>query len=219
MEDIQIIPAINVEKKEDFETQLRQIESFAPIAQIDIQDGEFLDKTSWADPAQIAAMNPSIQFELHLMVKHPFEVIEQWAAHTELISRVMIHASSVPKEALVHAIKNQDTFDWETGIVLDLDVPTSVLDPIVEELRYVMVMGVPVGPSGQGFDERALDKIVSLRDMHERLNIEVDGGVNKETIQRMVDAGANILCSGSGIFNDNASAEENYNELLALARN
>lgn len=217
--EIEIIPTLNVESKEDFENRLREIEKISPIVQIDIFDKKFASRDGWADPIEISEMKTPAKYELHLMTYEPFDVIEEWLVLKDKIARVVIHAETIPEEALVQTIKHQDAFDWDICIALNIETPVSDINPILEELRFVMVMGVPLGPSGSEFNEVVLHKIVTLRDTYDTLNIEVDGGVNEENIQRLIDAGANILCCGSAIFNEEDTPENNLKKMRALALN
>ncbi len=79
------------------------------------------------------------------------------------------------------------------------------------------MLGVHPGSSGQSFDPAVLDKIHALREAHPMINIEVDGGVNEETIPEIVRAGANILCVGSAVFAV-GDPKENILKLKELAR-
>jgi ribulose-phosphate 3-epimerase len=95
--------------------------------------------------------------------------------------------------------------------VLNLSTPVSVLEDILPECYMVLLMSINPGFGGQKFEEITIDKVKKLRKMIDDRGldtlIEIDGGVNQETGQRLVDAGANVLVAGSYVFGNSNPKE------------
>ncbi len=220
--DIQIIPTINVKTQDHFVQQLRAIEAVAPLIQIDIADGKFTDFENWHDPELIRAMNTNVGYELHLMVEEPRKEMNTWG-RLENISRIIIHAEShyPPVETGAHNVllDTMPTFfayGADVSVALRPETPIEILEPLMQHLYSVTLLGVEPGPSGQTANIHLLKKIKDLREKHPTIRIEVDGGINEENIQDVVRSGANIICVGSAIFS-NGDPKENYLRLKELA--
>lgn len=220
--DIQIIPTLNVKTQDDFVRQLRAIEAVAPLIQIDIADGKFTDFENWHDPELIRTMNTKVGYELHLMVEEPRKEMNTWG-RLENISRIIIHAEShyPPVETGAHNVllDTMPTFfayGADVSVALKPETPIEILEPLMQHLYSVTLLGVNPGPSGQTANIHLLQKIQALRAMHPTIRIEVDGGINDENIQDVVRSGANIICVGAAIFG-NGDPKENYLRLKELA--
>ena len=90
------------------------------------------------------------------------------------------------------------------GIAIDLDTRVETIEPFIKYCDLVLVMMVKAGKGGQQFNEDALKKIKKIRKLYPNILIEVDGGINAETGSKCVKAGADILVSGSYIYNNDA---------------
>jgi len=220
--EIQIIPTINVQSQEAFVEQLRAIEEVAPIVQIDIADGKFTNWENWHDPELIRAMNTNVGYELHLMVEEPRKEMNRWG-RLENISRLIIHAEShyPPVETGAHNVllDTMPTFfayGGEVSVAINPETPVDILEPLMEHLYCVTLLGVEPGPSGQKADIHLLKKIEAIRAMHPTIHIEVDGGINEENIQDVVKAGADIICLGAALFKE-GDPQKNYSRLKELA--
>ncbi len=204
--EIQIIPTINVQSQEQFAHQLRAIEEVCSLVQIDIADGKFTPFENWHNPDIIRAMNTKVGYELHLMVQEPRKEMNSWG-RLENISRIIIHAEShyPPVETGSHNVllDTMPTFfayGADVSVALKPDTPVKILEPLMEHLYCVTLLGVQPGPSGQVADIHLLDKIQAIRSMHPTIHIEVDGGITEENIQDVVRAGANMICVGNAVF-------------------
>lgn len=224
MSDIHIIPTINVKTQEDFVQQMRSVEDVVDRIQIDIADGKFTTWENWHDPEIIREMHTRLSYELHLMVEEPRKELAKWG-RLENLSRIIIHAESKypPVEIGAHntLLDSMPTFfayGTDVSLALNPDTALDLLEPLMKHLYSVTLLGVYPGSSGQKFERSVLKKIETLRSMHPTINIEVDGGVNKETITDIVHAGANILCVGSAVF-ESGDSKQNILDLKELAQN
>ncbi len=224
MSDIYIIPTINVKSQETFAQQLRSVEDVVDRIQIDVADGKFTDWENWHDPEIIREMNTRLSYELHLMVEEPRKEIAKWG-RVENISRIIVHAESKypPVEVGAHNVLLDSmpsffAYGADVSVALSPDTSLDVLEPLMNHLYSVTLLGVYPGSSGQSLEQSILKKIETLRSMHPTINIEVDGGVNKDNIAQIVRAGANILCVGSAIF-ASGDPKQNILDLKELAEN
>jgi ribulose-phosphate 3-epimerase len=210
--DIQIIPSINVQSRDEFITNLRSVEGAVSTVQIDIADGIFTDWVNWNDPDSISMLETPLKFELHLMDKEPMQILEQWD-NIKNISRVIFHSESHYPE-----LTKFKTLDTDISIALNPNTEIESVEPFLSEIHSVTLLGVEPGSSGQTFNPIVLEKIRLLREKHPMINIEVDGGVNEKTIPEIVRAGANILCVGNAIFGQ-GDPKENITKIKELIRN
>lgn len=214
---VHIVPTINVQSQDKFVSQLRDAELLCDLIQIDVADGMFTMWKSWNEPEVIKDIQTGARYEVHLMVKDVEKELARWSV-VQNIQRMIIHFEPFTDEQQFYALTNKLVVEanWEIGAALNPDTPIEVLEPIADKINYVMLLGVNPGLSGQSMRDNVIDKIQDLRIAYPDVNIEVDGGINETNARSIVMAGANILCLGSGIFNDKASVMENFDKFKKL---
>lgn len=198
-----IIPAILVKNESDYLKQIDSIKNSVKLAQIDIGDGQFADHT-WADP-EVIKNNAEIDLELHLMVEHPLEELKKWT-NIEQVRRVFIPYEG--KDDLMSVIDFIDEQGWEKGIVINPETPISVLDEYLNNFTHVLFMSVHPGKQGQKFLPEVIEKIIEFKKNNPEHFVEVDGGINEETLPEITKANPDGLCIGSAIFHREASPTE-----------
>lgn len=180
---------------------------------LDVMDGVFVPNISFGFPV-MEAMKRHAQkpLDVHLMIVEPQKFVKQVAA---LGAKVM----NVHYEACNHLHRVLQQIKAEgmmAGVTLNPHTPVNVLEDIICEADLVMLMGVNPGFGGQKFIEHTVDKTRRLRELIDksgsRALIEIDGGVNRETGRRLVEAGADVLVAGSAVF----GAAEPQEEIRAL---
>ncbi|MDO0995208.1 ribulose-phosphate 3-epimerase [Staphylococcus borealis] len=180
----------------------------------DVMDGQFVPNISIGlpilDSIQTATQLP---IDVHLMIEQPEQYINTFAEHGADMISVHVESTQHIHRAL-QMIKNAGK---KAGVVINPGTPVEVLLPVLEIVDYVLVMTVNPGFGGQSFIEACASKVKSLRDLRQSLNlnfdIEVDGGINDETIQLCADNGATMFVTGSYFFN-----QKDYSNVTQLLK-
>ncbi|NLK51745.1 MAG: ribulose-phosphate 3-epimerase [Syntrophomonadaceae bacterium] len=182
--------------------QVKQVErAGADYLHIDVMDGHFVPNIT-IGPLVVSALRPisHLVFDVHLMVEQPERYVEDFVrAGADLVT---IHVEACPH--LHRSIQQIKDLGVKVGVALNPATSLSCLEYILEELDLVLLMTVNPGFGGQSFIPGVLPKIHQLREMLDqrglRVQLEVDGGINMETVRDVVEAGAEVLVAGSAIF-------------------
>ena len=168
---------------------------------IDIMDGCFVPTISMGVPV-VASLRKrtSLFFDVHIMAQEPTHLIKEFGqAGADMIT---VHA-----EACTHLDRTLGMIHelgCKAGIAINPATPVSVLENVIELADMVLIMTVNPGFGGQKYISYCTEKIRRLREMAESrgkdLYIEVDGGINRETIYQVLEAGANVIVAGSAVF-------------------
>jgi len=182
----------------------------ADAIQVDIMDGSFVPDITFG-AGLVRALRPLIKIPLdvHLMIVEPEKHLEAFVEAGA--DRLLIHPETTPHmHRVLQCIREAGI---EAGVSVNPGTPASALEEVLELVDMIQVMTVNPGWGGQVFLHDQLDKIRRLRRMLGERGLEVpiavDGGVNLETAPLVVKAGATVLISGSGVYNDSASVVEN----------
>ena len=168
---------------------------------LDVMDGSFVPNISFGFPVLEAVANLCKKpLDVHLMIVQPEKFIKQVA---DLGAMMM----NVHYEACVHlhrTVQEIHNAGMKAGVTLNPSTPVCVLEDIIGDVEMVLLMSVNPGFGGQKFIENTIDKVKRLRRMIDEKGcqtlIEVDGGVQGETAPRLVEAGVDVLVSGSYVF-------------------
>ena len=171
---------------------------------IDIMDGQFVPTISMGIPIVSSIRKlTDLFFDVHIMANEPSHLIEDFAnAGADMIT---VHA-----EACAHLDRMLNLIHQHgcrAGVALNPATPVCMLENILELADMVLLMTVNPGFGGQIYIPYCTEKIRKVREMADKrglnLDIEVDGGINRETIGTVLDAGANIIVAGSAVFSGN----------------
>ncbi|MCI7493039.1 MAG: ribulose-phosphate 3-epimerase [Lachnobacterium sp.] len=193
-------------------------EAGAQYVHIDVMDGQFVPSISIGLPVikTIRKCTDRI-FDVHLMIEEPIRYIDEFAeAGADIIT---VHAESCRHlDRTIDAIKEKGII---AGAALNPATPLSAIEYVLPKLDMVLVMTVNPGFGGQKLIPYTVDKVRNLRELVKRsgnkIDIEVDGGINLSNVQEVVDAGANIIVAGSAVFN--GDIESNVKSFLNILNN
>jgi ribulose-phosphate 3-epimerase len=164
---------------------------------LDILDGVFAPNISFG-PVVIKGIHKltTLPLHAHLMIKYPERYIEDFI--NVGCSKIYFHLESEGNTE--NLIKKIHDMDARCGIVLNPDTSVSTVEPYLKKIDAVLIMSVHPGFSGQKFIPEVLKKIKKLREISPKIDIAVDGGINEETIDSVLESGANVIIANSYIF-------------------
>lgn len=208
---INVLPATIPVNKSQLEDEVRKFSSFARWIQVDIADGTFAPVKTWPyngrDTDYFENLKTQmegwpkwedIDIELHMMVAHPENMLEEWISTG--ISTVVAHIEST--ENFQKVIDICKSHDIPLGIAIKPSTDISRLEPFVSETDFIQVMGSDnIGRHGVELEDEAVSMIKELRNKYPESIIAIDIGVTEENAETLVEAGANKLISGGVILN------------------
>ncbi|MDX9861486.1 MAG: ribulose-phosphate 3-epimerase [Rhodospirillales bacterium] len=173
---------------------------------VDVMDGHFVPNIT-IGPGVVAAIRPHTAkpLDVHLMIAPVDPYIEAFAtAGSDIIT---VHAEAGPH--LDRSLQVIRSLGKKAGVSLSPATPASAIEYVLDRLNLVLVMTVNPGFGGQTFIPSQTAKIREIRQMigDRPIEIEVDGGINKDTVKTVVDAGADVLVAGSAVFGNGSYAD------------
>ena len=216
MKKIQISPSILSADFSQLGNEIKRLEEGgADMIHVDVMDGHFVPNLTIGPPV-IKALKKhcSIRFDVHLMISPVHKYIEAYSdAGADIIT---IHPEAT--DNLEESIIKIKSLNKKVGISLNPESKIDLIIDYLEKIDLVLIMSVNPGFGGQKFMPEVLDKVKQLKIIQSQNNvdfdIEIDGGINFENCQKAIEAGANILVSGTTVFkSNNGDIEKNINLL------
>ena len=189
-----IIPTILEKTWEEIETKLEIYKNFASTVHVDFIDGKFAPETTFLDPEPFSKYSKYFKLEAHLMTDEPIFYLRKLA---DAGFKTFLGQIERMNDQTEFVTKGQEL--GSVGLALDIETPVDSIKVPLEDLDQILLMDIIAGASGRPFDERVLPKIKSLFDQSFS-NIEVDGGVNDQTLPQLKNTGANMFCVNSFLF-------------------
>lgn len=212
-----IVPAILTDNPSLVKQMINDCEEVVERVQVDIIDSVFADNKT-VDPSAASYVETNLMLDFHLMVKEPLSWVQKCVlagadrviGHIEMMSDQMEFLHTL-HEASVRA-----------GLGVDLETPLSAIkEEAFLECDVILVMSVKAGFGGQEFDKKVIEKIKELDQMRKEMGcgyrIIVDGGVNEENIQLLLEAKADEICMGRRLWNGDLG--DNVSKMRMLISN
>ncbi len=219
MKKIQISPSILAADFSQLGIEIKRLEKAgADMIHVDVMDGHFVPNLTIGPPVIKTLRNyTKLPFDVHLMIKPVHKYIKDYAeAGADIIT---IHPEAT--EDLKNSIKHIQELGKKVGISLNPETKTDVIKEFLNQIDLVLIMSVHPGFGGQKFIPEVVSKIKELKNIQSkenlRFDIEVDGGIDFNNSKLVVNAGANILVSGTTIFkNNNGDIKKNIETLKLI---
>ncbi len=205
MKKIKISPSILSADFSQLGNEIKRLEEGgADMIHVDVMDGHFVPNLTIGPPViKSLRKHTDLIFDVHLMISPVHKYIKDFAESGANI--ITIHPEAT--ENLKDSINLIKSLNKKVGISLNPNTKIDIVEDFLSEIDLVLVMSVYPGFGGQKFIPEVLEKIKKLKTIKEKNNlnfdIEVDGGINFENCKQVIDAGANILVSGTTIFKSN----------------
>ena len=205
MSSIKIAPSILSADFGQLGSEIKRLEEAgADMIHIDVMDGHFVPNLT-VGPVVINTLRKytKLPFDVHLMISPVHKYIKDYAEAGANIITIHPEATDNLQESIKH-IKN---FGKKVGVSLNPNTQIDIIEKLLVEINLVLIMSVHPGFAGQKFIPNVLNKIKELKKIKDKKNlnfdIEVDGGINFDNSKLVIEAGANILVSGTTIFKNN----------------
>ena len=219
MKKIQISPSILSADFSQLGIEIKRLEEGgADMIHVDVMDGHFVPNLTIGPPViQALRQSCTLKFDVHLMISPVHKYIEAYAnAGADIIT---IHPEAT--DNLKESILKIKSLNKKVGVSLNPESKINLIKNLLDQIDLVLVMSVNPGFGGQRFMPEVLDKIKKLKKIQNEENIdfdiEIDGGINFENSKIAIEAGANILVSGTTIFkSNNGDIKKNIDLLKSL---
>lgn len=199
----EIIPSIIANSQQELDERISKVEDITKTFHLDVMDSKFVSNKS----LNFNFLLPKLQYEAHLMIYYPEKWIEE---NAKKVDTIIFHIESTKNpEDIIHIIKTKGK---KTGIALNPETPIDKIKKHIKEINKVVVMTVPPEKYGALFLPQTLSKVKELRKLYPKLDIEVDGGINQNTIKEACNAGANMFVVGS-YFQNSSNVKEAIKKL------
>ena len=216
MKKIQISPSILSADFSQLGNEIKRLEEGgADMIHVDVMDGHFVPNLTIGPPVIKALRKQcSIKFDVHLMISPVHKYIEAYSdAGADIIT---IHPEAT--DNLEESILKIKSLNKKVGVSLNPETKIDLIIDYLEKIDLVLIMSVNPGFGGQKFMPEVLDKVRELKKIQSKNNlnfdIEIDGGINFDNCQSAIEAGANILVSGTTVFkSNNGDIKKNINLL------
>ena len=219
MKKIKISPSILSADFSQLAHEIKNLEnSGADMIHVDVMDGHFVPNLTIGPPV-IKALRKytNIPFDVHLMINPVHKYIKDYAESGADIITIHPEATSSLQESIDEIKK----YKKKVGLSLNPDTKIGVIEKYLDQIDLVLVMSVFPGFGGQKFIKNVLKKIKKISEIKHKkkfkFDIEVDGGINFSNYKEVLEAGANVLVSGTTIFKENnGDIKKNINFLKTI---
>lgn len=206
---LKISPSILASDYANLQSELDRI-STSDMIHIDVMDGHFVPNISIGAPVVAACKKVcNVPFDVHLMISNPLDYAEDFAKAGADIICFHTECDSDTEQTIDKIL----SLGKKAALAIKPATPIEEVVKYLDKISMVLVMTVEPGFGGQSFMESTMPKIEAIRKINPDIDIEVDGGINADTVKIAAKAGANVFVAGSAVFKS-----ENPAETIALLK-
>ena len=184
------------------------------LVHLDVMDGAYCPVVATAAPALVRAIPAPLAADVHLMVRDPLAHVGAWVDAGARIVTFQMEGAAEP----LRVLRTLAGSGVERGVAIAPGTPPAWLEPLLDDVELVLVLGVVPGLAGQRLEPPALARLARVCELARDRGVCVgfDGGVNRDNVERVVSAGAELVVAGSAVF-DGGDAGANARDMLARA--
>jgi ribulose-phosphate 3-epimerase len=165
----------------------------------DIMDGHFVDNISFGpEIVRIVGGLTSLPLDVHLMIEHADHYVPRFVKAGA--NSITVHAEPEAKHHVAKTLQQIRDSGCRAGLTLNPETSFDLVEPFLDKIDLLLVMTVHPGFGGQSFRGDQMHKVKRARSLNDKLDIEVDGGINAKTSRVSIENGANVLVAGTSIF-------------------
>ncbi len=211
------VSTMPIEDYEQIVDYAKFLQNKADFLHCDVMDGNFVEAYTYdASVVKAVNANSAIMLDVHLMIEKPEEhFMEYIDAGANILS---LHYEGIKdKNKIMNIIAKVKSTRTLFGLAIKKETPFKEIKPYVYSVDLILIMGVEIGEGEQEFDPYVLEKIIEINEFRRSNNlnfkIEVDGGINDKNAKEIIEAGADIVVSGSFVFKSK-NKQEAINRIL-----
>jgi len=165
----------------------------------DIMDGHFVDNISFGpEIVGIVRDLTNLPLDVHLMIEHADHYVPRFVKAGA--NSITVHVEPEAKHDVATTLRQIQDAGCRTGLTLNPETPFGVVEPFLDKIDLLLIMTVHPGFGGQPFRADQMQKVKRARSLNDKIDIEVDGGINARTARLSIENGANVLVAGTSIF-------------------
>jgi len=200
MQRIIVAPSILAADFSRLNDEINRVEAAgADWIHCDIMDGHFVDNISFGpEIVGIVRDLTNLPLDVHLMIEHADHYVPRFVKAGA--NSITVHVEPEAKHDVATTLRQIQDAGCRTGLTLNPETPFAVVEPFLDKIDLLLIMTVHPGFGGQPFRADQMQKVKRARSLNDKIDIEVDGGINARTARLSIENGANVLVAGTSIF-------------------
>ena len=200
MQRIIVAPSILAADFSRLNDEINRVEAAgADWIHCDIMDGHFVDNISFGpEIVGIVRDLTNLPLDVHLMIEHADHYVPRFVKAGA--NSITVHVEPEAKHDVGNTLRQIQDAGCRAGLTLNPETPFAVVEPFLDKIDLLLIMTVHPGFGGQPFRADQMQKVKRARSLNDKIDIEVDGGINARTARLSIENGANVLVAGTSIF-------------------